>query len=567
MAAAGQIVLSAADGGTAAGPTARPAGGGGARLLRSQPALDDVPRSCHSSRPRSTRRGCCHRRSGITCSPGRPSPSTARSPSPSCSSPARTRCRTRPGPSAVADALDDVVRNVQAACADHDVTFFETDINRDGGKIMLTAGAPRSADHDEERMLRVARQVLDRAGAAGAADRGQPRPVFAGDFGPAFRRTYSVKGDAVNLAARVMAKAAPGQLLATAAVVDRSRTIVPHGRAGRPSWSRASRCLSGRPRSARFSAPGVEERMAVPLIGREPEMAALGAALDDVRARHGRLVQIVGEPGIGKSRLVEELLAGRARRTRGASARRGVRVVDGVLPVPAAAARRTGPGRRGRARRCDSPAGRPGGGQRAAPAATGCPCWASRWTSSWSRPSHSRARRAVPQGPARGRRQRVPVLRAPYLDRARLRGRAPDGRRGRGTVAAARGGRSTAVRGCCWSPAATRGAASCRRLVRALVTVSPGPAGGGRGASAGPDGARRPPAAPAGAGHPGRAQRRQPDVPGGTRPAKPAGQGRWPTCQSRWKALSPARSTASTLPTARCCAMPRFLARWSTRSP
>ena len=49
--------------------------------------------------------------------------------------------------------------------------------------------------------------------------------VFSGDFGPPFRRTYSVKGDAINLAARVMGKAAPGQLLATMAVVDRSRTV------------------------------------------------------------------------------------------------------------------------------------------------------------------------------------------------------------------------------------------------------------------------------------------------------------------------------------------------------
>ncbi|QNN52668.1 adenylate/guanylate cyclase domain-containing protein [Nocardioides mesophilus] len=68
------------------------------------------------------------------------------------------------GAARLAEALDEMVRNVQHACADHDVTFFESDINSDGGKIMLTAGAPRSADHDEERMLRVARLVLDRAG-------------------------------------------------------------------------------------------------------------------------------------------------------------------------------------------------------------------------------------------------------------------------------------------------------------------------------------------------------------------------------------------------------------------
>ena len=49
--------------------------------------------------------------------------------------------------------------------------------------------------------------------------------VYAGEIGPAFRRTFTVMGDAVNLAARLMAKAGPGEIVATPDVVEGSRTL------------------------------------------------------------------------------------------------------------------------------------------------------------------------------------------------------------------------------------------------------------------------------------------------------------------------------------------------------
>lgn len=211
------------------------------------------------------------------------------------------------GPTALAAALDEVVRNLQAACADHDVTFFESDINADGGKVMLTAGAPSSSDHDEERMLRVARVVVDRAGVLPlriGINRGH---VFAGDFGPSFRRTYSVKGDAINLAARVMGKARPGQVLATTEVVDRSQTVF-------RTTELPPFLVKGKAREVRavevgdlVGSRGVD-RLRAPMVGRGTEMRLLATAMSEARSGVGTLVQVVGEAGIGKSRLVTELV-------------------------------------------------------------------------------------------------------------------------------------------------------------------------------------------------------------------------------------------------------------------
>jgi predicted ATPase len=52
------------------------------------------------------------------------------------------------------------------------------------------------------------------------------------------------------------------------------------------------------------------DRAAVPFVGRADELAALRQALDAVRAGRGSLVDLAGDPGIGKSRLVAEALAG-----------------------------------------------------------------------------------------------------------------------------------------------------------------------------------------------------------------------------------------------------------------
>ncbi len=191
------------------------------------------------------------------------------------------------GAEATAAALDACIRNVAGAADDHKVTFFETDINRDGGKIMLTAGAPTSAGHDTERMLRAARLIVERAGRLPLRVGVNQGHVFSGDFGPTFRRTYSVKGDAINVAARLVARAQPGQVLATAKLPAQSQTrfvLSPL----EPFVLKGKR----RPVAAVAVGPVTEPGRTAdvtlgPIFGRDRELAALASGLTETRTRRG----------------------------------------------------------------------------------------------------------------------------------------------------------------------------------------------------------------------------------------------------------------------------------------
>src|SRR5437763_649972 len=65
------------------------------------------------------------------------------------------------GADAAADALAALVQKIQSAADAHNVTFLESDVDRDGGRIILVAGAPQTHGDDEERLLRTVRAAVD----------------------------------------------------------------------------------------------------------------------------------------------------------------------------------------------------------------------------------------------------------------------------------------------------------------------------------------------------------------------------------------------------------------------
>jgi class 3 adenylate cyclase/murein L,D-transpeptidase YcbB/YkuD len=128
--------------------------------------------------------------------------------------------------------------------------------------------------------------------------------VAIGVVGAAERHPVAL-GDTMNVAARLQATAAPGTIViggATARKLGGRFLLAPLGHLavrGRERPVEAWRLLGARPERPR-SEPS-------PLVGRSHETAQLRAAADAVRAGRGQLVLLNGEPGIGKTRLLEWL--------------------------------------------------------------------------------------------------------------------------------------------------------------------------------------------------------------------------------------------------------------------
>ena len=114
-------------------------------------------------------------------------------------------------------------------------------------------------------------------------------------------------GEAPNVAARVQAAAEPGSVLITGSVQRQVAGLFVVEEKGAHEFKGVAQPLSLY-RVVRASGGGRRggARALTPFVGREEELGLLARRWERVRAGEGQLVLIVGEPGLGKSRLIEE---------------------------------------------------------------------------------------------------------------------------------------------------------------------------------------------------------------------------------------------------------------------
>jgi len=222
----------------------------------------------------------------------------------------------------VTGPMSDYFNALHAIVARYDGVITRIDPYSKGSKVLILFGAPVAHEDDPERGTRAALEMMAELAALNARWQ-HDTPViqqrtgithgltFAGQAGAATRREYTVMGDDVNLAARLMSAGTPGQILLAPSVYAKvaarfAITALPairvKGKTDPISIYQVDGIAEENPLTSRL-------RDLAPVFGREAELAATLEVTRNVLAGRGTRLTLRGPAGIGKSHLAYTLAA------------------------------------------------------------------------------------------------------------------------------------------------------------------------------------------------------------------------------------------------------------------
>jgi adenylate cyclase len=231
---------------------------------------------------------------------------------------------------AVAQRLQQYFSRVLEIVQHYDGDLNKIDMGDKGSKYVVLFGAPVSHEDDPVRAMLCALELHAipetrvKIGIASGL-------IYCGVVGASFRREYTVMGDIANIAARMMQAAQPGQIL----VHGPARRLA----AGRFAWRDLPPItVKGKTEPVPVAAlDSVQQRETaqlqepsyrLPMVGREAEIQQVDDLLSRVLQGRGQVVGITAEAGMGKSRLMAELI--RLARRRGLASYGGECVSHGT---------------------------------------------------------------------------------------------------------------------------------------------------------------------------------------------------------------------------------------------
>ena len=206
------------------------------------------------------------------------------------------------------ELLDTFIVAAQRVIDGYGGSLLQLTVGDKGAYLYAVFGSPEAHEDDATRACAAALDLLDlqdevitgiRIGIAAGRLR-------SGTYGHPRRRTFCCLGDAVNLAARLMGKAPEGGAVVSEDVRRAAGPGFAFGDVGLLT-------LRGKARATAAAELLGREADAVPgqvpaLVGRRDELARAHAAVTAAVAGRARVLGVCGEPGIGKSRLLAEIM-------------------------------------------------------------------------------------------------------------------------------------------------------------------------------------------------------------------------------------------------------------------
>ena len=204
---------------------------------------------------------------------------------------------------------------VQREMARYEGFLVDVAVGDKGSYLYCCFGAPIAHENDAWRAVTVAHQIsrpptelpFIRSTQIGISC----GTMRTGAYGATDRRTYGVLGDEVNLAARLMERSTPGQVLVSGRLRRAAgegiewQELPPIKLKGKADPVEVSALLR---MGVKAAARVVEAQYGLELVGRKQELEIIQARMRSAVGRHGQVVCFSAEAGLGKSRLVAEAL-------------------------------------------------------------------------------------------------------------------------------------------------------------------------------------------------------------------------------------------------------------------
>ncbi len=213
------------------------------------------------------------------------------------------------------EKLDIFIRQVQGVLTRYGGNLLQVVMGDKGSHLYAAFGAPVAHENNPRRAVLAAlalQQLAVELNFVGSVQIGVSQGMLrAGAYGGTTRRTYGVLGDEVNVAARLMQAAAPGQILVSERVRRSTGDIF--------TWEVLPdlKVKGKRDPVAVWELVALEGRGALhlsdsvslwPMVGRQTELAIAAEKITLTLQGKGQLVAITADAGVGKSRLVAEII-------------------------------------------------------------------------------------------------------------------------------------------------------------------------------------------------------------------------------------------------------------------